>query len=55
MEERHWRIVTKRARGKAAIELVEHVARHRMQIGDPPRFADGYLEALTAFVRAAVA
>jgi fermentation-respiration switch protein FrsA (DUF1100 family) len=29
-------------------------ADHRMQVGDPPRLADGYLEALTAFVRAAV-
>lgn len=28
-------------------------ADHRMQIGDPPRLADGYLDALTAFVRAA--
>jgi uncharacterized protein len=29
-------------------------ADHRMQVGDPPRLADGYLGALSAFVRAAV-
>jgi pimeloyl-ACP methyl ester carboxylesterase len=29
-------------------------ADHRMQVGDPPRLAEGYLNALTAFVRAAV-
>jgi pimeloyl-ACP methyl ester carboxylesterase len=30
-------------------------ADHRMQVGDPPRLADGYLDALTAFIRTAVA
>ena len=34
MEERHRRIVTERAGGKAGVELVEHVACHRMQIGE---------------------
>jgi len=35
--------------------LVLPGADHRMQAGDPRRLADGYLDALTAFVRAAVA
>jgi len=35
--------------------LVLPGADHRIQVGDPPRLADGYLDALTAFVRAAVA
>src|SRR5262245_2810498 len=35
--------------------LVLPGADHRMQVGDPPRLAAGYLDALTAFVRTAVA
>jgi uncharacterized protein len=34
--------------------LVLPGADHRMQVGDPPRLATGYLDALTDFVRAAV-
>jgi hypothetical protein len=34
MEERHRRIVVERAGRKAGVELVEHVARRRMQVGE---------------------
>jgi pimeloyl-ACP methyl ester carboxylesterase len=34
--------------------LVLPGADHRMEVGDPPRLATGYLDALTAFVRSAV-